>query len=104
MPTTDDATIRTLECLSSDSGSLERLKQRAIENGKHVLDVNAACGRRLSPRDDVDRAMQEDATSFRELSWPDRDDVRTVLLNYELRQLHRGRWGSAPARGQPSAT
>jgi hypothetical protein len=104
MATTDYPASPTIECRPTEPDRLKLLKRRAIENGQHSLDLIAKRGRRLSPRDDVDRAMKEDARTMRELSWSDRNDVWMALLNYELRQLHRNRWDGAPARDQLSVT
>jgi hypothetical protein len=100
MATTNCPATRTIDCRPTDLDSVKLFKRRAIENGQQFLDVIARRGRRLSPRDDVERAMKEDARTLRELSWSDRNDVWIALLHYELRQLHGNRWDSAPARAQ----
>lgn len=63
-------------------------KTRAIEEGRKTLDMIERHGVRLSPGDDVDRAM----TSISGLSMTEVHDVRGALLAYAFEALHGERW------------
>jgi hypothetical protein len=66
---------------------VRRSVQTATENAHRELQLNARQGRRLSPRDDVERAVRHDPTA-RALPSSLRSVVANALLDYEFTQLH----------------
>jgi hypothetical protein len=79
------------ESRAGEMESITRLMQLAIANGQRELDLNAQHGRRLSPRDDVERAIKRDPM-VRMLPPKLRDEIFRVLVEYELVQLHGDRF------------
>jgi hypothetical protein len=89
---TTEATASSLEVNSKFIETTGSIKLAVVERGRAFLRSLVQRRQCLSPRDDVERALQRDRKSLERLAVDDQRDVYTELLEHVFTEYHGQRW------------